>query len=257
MEHYLTIDVEAWHRGVGSSASAAHDGQLCGALEAVMAAMEKVGAHATFFVLVADAESVRSALRAAVRAGHEIACHGRDHIRMSAIPRGDLRATLRDARQCIEDSAGVPCRGFRAPYFSIAPDMSQVFDAIAAAGFGYDASLRLPLGTPIECFRERYGLREVPVPVVPCALGAIGVLGGLALRILPFGQIRRMVAKCERQGQPACLYLHPYEWYPHPRFAKAPWTMSSLRRGLLTGRTLPRLDRLARHYRLKSINPGV
>lgn len=251
MKHLVTIDVESVCRGRGDGHADA-DPQLAPALTALLDLLRQHKTTATFFVLGADALAVRPVLAQALVDGHAIACHGDDHQRIDCIAPSSLPTVLRDARRRIEDIFQISCCGFRAPYFSVHSGMDCFFSGLAEAGFTYDASLRLPLGTPVAQFTERFGIREIPVPLVRRGGMTLGVLGGLALRVLPIWYICRLVDTCERAGQPACIYLHPYEWYSRPEFSRI--TMSEIRRTWLTARTLARLELLLRCYQCAALD---
>lgn len=253
--HFLTVDVEDWRRGLGLS-PAPGDILLANALERFLDALAGTGARATFFVLGEDAPGLRAALRRAAAGGHEVACHGMRHRRADCMTPEGFRRDVRDARALIEDLSGVACRGYRAPWFSLAPGSPWAFRVLAEEGYAWDASLRLPLGSGTPEAVRAAGLAEASVPLVSLGGRRVGVLGGFALRLLPQPVIGRLLRSCEAAGRPACLYLHPYEWRRAPGM---PWgqPVRMLKRRLLVSRTLPRLTRLAGDVELISIAEGL
>ena len=79
-------------------------------------------------------------LREMMRAGWDIGSHTVSHRRLVNLPRGELRAELRDSRAVLEDRLGLPCRHFCAP----AGDMDLVVLEEALAS-GYEtAALSVP-----------------------------------------------------------------------------------------------------------------
>ena len=54
---------------------------------------------------------------------------------------GRLRGELEEGRELLEDVAGVPVRGFRAPIFSLTPGTAWAIEEIAEAGFAYSSSV--------------------------------------------------------------------------------------------------------------------
>ena len=83
---------------------------------------------ATFFTLGVVAEEHPELLRAIVEAGHEIACHGYGHARVSDLGPEGFRDDLRKAKQAIYQACGQQPRGFRAPSWSISPARWHVQD---------------------------------------------------------------------------------------------------------------------------------
>lgn len=263
MKHLLTVDVEASFRGMKPSdaASAASDPGLVPALDALLDLLAIVRARATFFVLGDDAGTLAGLLPRCVAAGHEVACHGMRHTRVDSLGPDGFRGDLRRAVAAIEETAGARCIGYRAPWFSAPAQAPWFFDILREEGMRYDASLRLPVEMRMAG-TARAGIRLLPVPLLKFGAARIGAVGGLALRILPRIVVSRMVARCETYGQPACVYLHPYEWRSALPGAGGParahggrpsLSLSALRRHLLLDRTLPRLRRLTEPFEFTSI----
>lgn len=110
-------------------------------------------------------------------------------------------------------------RGHRAPYFSINGDTPWAFDLLQAHGLRYDSSIfptRTTLyGSPdAPRFPHRvdgYTLMEFPLSTV--RLGSINwpIAGGFYLRSLPYPFVHWGITRLNRQGQPAVLYMHPWE----------------------------------------------
>lgn len=73
-------------------------------------------AHATFFMLVEQAERRTDLVRAVRDAGHEVALHGVDHRPVPRLGHSAALAYLRDARRRLEAVAGVTVRWYRPPY---------------------------------------------------------------------------------------------------------------------------------------------
>lgn len=86
------------------------------ATEAILDALGRHGATATFFVLLTRVREQPELLREIVARGHEIGLHGTDHRRMTTIGRRKARARLVDGRAELERAAGTPVRWYRPPY---------------------------------------------------------------------------------------------------------------------------------------------
>ncbi|OLR90792.1 polysaccharide deacetylase family protein [Actinokineospora bangkokensis] len=87
----------------------------------VLAALAEHGARATFFVLVARAEREPGLLREVVAAGHEVALHGIDHVRLTALAPGEVRRRTAEGKQRLEQLLQAPVRWFRPPYGAQTP----------------------------------------------------------------------------------------------------------------------------------------
>lgn len=86
----------------------------------VLAVLERLRWHATFFCLGTQVRRAPGLARELVERGHEVAVHGDDH--RSHLLRSP-RATVDDvtrARDCIEDVTGTRVRWFRPPYGGVA-----------------------------------------------------------------------------------------------------------------------------------------
>jgi len=107
------------------------DGPQPGGTERVLAALAEVGATATFFILVGRARRHPGLLADVVAAGHEIALHGIDHVRLTEFSPGQVRRRTIDGRKELEDLAGQQIRWFRPPYGAQYP---TTWAAIRSAG---------------------------------------------------------------------------------------------------------------------------
>jgi peptidoglycan/xylan/chitin deacetylase (PgdA/CDA1 family) len=92
------------------------DGPQPGGTDRVLAALADAGSTATFFILVGRARRFPGLLADVVAAGHEIALHGIDHVRLTTMSPAQVRTRTRDGRRELEDLAGQQVRWFRPPY---------------------------------------------------------------------------------------------------------------------------------------------
>lgn len=79
----------------------------------VLDALDAAGVKGTFFVLTDQAKRSPQIIRRMVQTGHEVALHGQDHKRISALPLREALTELRRARAELADIAGVPIRLYR------------------------------------------------------------------------------------------------------------------------------------------------
>src|SRR3989454_4345119 len=156
----LTVDVEDWfdvnYRSWVPPPAWDPPRRVVEATRQVLDLLAARGRRGTFFVLASAVRSAPGLVRAIAAAGHEVACHGLEHTLLYAADPARVERELREARRLLEDELGAPVLGFRAPSWSVTRDALWALDAIAAAGFRYDASL-FPVRTYL------YGLRESPL----------------------------------------------------------------------------------------------
>jgi len=172
-----------------------------------------LGVHATFFVIGRDAGIAPARLRAAAGAGHEIASHSYAHdYALSRRTRGEIAQDLALAERAIEDACGSRPRGFRAPGYTLSPEL---LDAVRERAYAYDSSL-LPsppyyaakaaalavyalrgrrsqsiLGSLRQLFaprgpHRRRGVRELPVATLPGLRAPV-----IGTTVLPFPWLAR------------------------------------------------------------------
>ncbi len=235
------------------------------------------GVHGTFFILGWVAERHPELLKRIWAAGHELASHSYSHRLVYDMTPDEFRHDLRRARSVIEDAAGQPVVGYRAPSFSITARSTWALDVLAQEGFQYDASI-----FPIH--HDRYGmpsaprhphvirrrtesgcsaglqpreLWEIPPSTIRFAGTNFPVGGGGYLRILPYGWTRFGLRHLnEAEEKPGMVYVHPWEVDPdQPRIA-AP-LLSRFRHYRNLHQTEPRLRRLLSEFKVAPIRDVI
>jgi polysaccharide deacetylase family protein (PEP-CTERM system associated) len=211
---------------------------------------EERGISTTVFIVGEIARSHPSLVRRVADGGHEIGLHGLRHVTLGDVGKSRLRAELEEGRALLQDAAGVPVRGFRAPIFSLTPATEWAVEQIASVGFAYSSSV-LPAANPLHGWpgaprqpcRWANGLIELPVPVAGAGRLSIPFLGGIYLRYVPLRLARRLLAGLGPRSAP-WSYCHPYDIDPDEPFFVMPhagWLTSRIlhtRRGA----TLTRLE---------------
>ncbi len=259
----LTIDVEDYFQ---VSAFAPHiardtwDTLPCRVernVDVILGMLDEHGVQATFFVLGWVAERYPQVVRRLVDGGHEIASHGYEHLRACEQGYGEFLADIRLAKAILEDIAGGPVHGYRAPSFSIGPANEWAFDCLALAGYRYSSSL-YPIrhdhygapNAPRFAHEVRPGLIEVPVTTVRLFASNWPAGGGGYFRLLPYEVSRWSLRRVnEVDGAPAMFYFHPWEIDPgQPRVDGIAWK-SRLRHYLNLAQMQSRLARLLSDFR--------
>lgn len=257
MRHALSVDVEDWYHDSGAITSDAGE-RVERNTDRLLELLAAVGASATFFVLGEVAVRYPQLVRRIAAAGHELGSHAFHHRRVMEMTQREFRTELHDSRTAIEDAAGQPVYGFRAPYFSIKAAVRWPVELIAECGFRYDASILaidrppgLELVSPRAPYRLHNGLWEVPVGVLRVGpFWHLPLASGNGLRLLPPALLRRLIARFEREVGAAVFYLHPWELNDDSPTGTGPgrWLLGVGRRKIEA-----RLQDLARRSPLRSI----
>jgi polysaccharide deacetylase family protein (PEP-CTERM system associated) len=214
---------------------------------------------ATFFVLGNVAEAFPDLVREVAARGHEIGTHGFGHWRVDTIGPDRFRDELRASRTAIERACGKRAVGHRAPEFSITSATPWAFEVLLGEGFEFDSSV-----FPIR--HRRYGipdapvapydigaLRELPLATLQLSGQRIPAAGGGYLRYFPYAMIESAIRQANRRGDPAVMYVHPYEFDAEPlRFGEPPPTPQGrlfiAMQNAFRGRAPGRLSRLLKAH---------
>jgi polysaccharide deacetylase family protein (PEP-CTERM system associated) len=189
---------------------------------------------ATFFILGWLAKRLPQLVREIVARGHEIASHGFHHNLCYQGSMHDLRVDLSDSKKLLEDITGLAVCGYRAPSFSIGP---EVLDLIEECGYTYDSSYnsfagnsrygRLSLGRNGDCIasRVRASLFELPISNLKIGNYTIPMGGGGYFRLMPIGLFKRAVRWIMDKEGAYLFYMHPWEIDPgQPRVKGLPFS---------------------------------
>ncbi|HIG10451.1 MAG: XrtA system polysaccharide deacetylase [bacterium] len=261
MQHALSFDVEEYFQVANLAGNFPREGwdsvpsRLDIGMGAILAALERHGAQATFFFLGWIAERHPNWVVRCLDAGHEVASHGYDHRFLWELGPGGFEADLARTERALS-AAGAPAPlGFRASTFTLTKRSWWAFDTLVARGYRYDSSVhpvRHPVyGVPgfepgVSTVQAPGGageLVEFPVSTVPFFGRNWPVGGGGYFRLLPLSLTRAALARIESLGRPVALYMHPWEFDPaQPRCPAG--ASARLRHYLNLERTLPRLEAL-------------
>lgn len=220
--HALTVDVEDWYHDGGGASAPRPDSRVEANTLRLLDILAAHGARATFFFLGDVAARCPALVRRVLAAGHEVGSHGHAHRRAMQMTRREFRDDVTRSLRAIEDAAGAPVLGYRAPYFSIKADVLWPIEILAELGLRYDASILAidrPPGLELVCprtpFRHPNGLWEVPVAVLQMLhFWHLPLASGAGLRLLPRRLFERTVRQFERDVGAGVFYLHPWEIDP-------------------------------------------
>ncbi len=182
---------------------------------------------ATWFVLGWTAQKYPQLIREIFDQGHEIACHSYRHLRVDRMDPDTFRRDTEMAVEAIFKAIYLRPLGYRAPSWSINDTVPWAFEVLAELDFEYDSSI-FPIkhdiygvpGGPRHPFKMRLdsgrSLYEIPASTYRLFGRNIPIAGGGHLRHAPYWYSRRMIRKLNQQGQPAVVYIHPWETDPNP-----------------------------------------
>ncbi|MBP8231205.1 MAG: DUF3473 domain-containing protein [Rhizorhabdus sp.] len=200
--------------------------------DAVIDLFDRAGAMATFFTLGWVAERYPDLIRRIVAAGHEVASHGWDHVRVFTMTPAQFREDLRRTRGVLEDLGGCRVIGYRAPSFSIDARTPWAHEILAEEGYAYSSSVAPVVHdhygwpeAPRFAFRPVAGADLIELPVTTARLGGrtIAAGGGGFFRLFPYTFSRWAIRQVNAEGRPGIFYFHPWEIDPgQPRVADAP-----------------------------------
>ena len=285
--NYLTIDVEdyfhvsAFEKISPPETWAGRECRVESNTDLILSLLDEHGVKATFFILGWVAERYPQLTKKIAEQGHEIACHGYLHQRLSLQKREEYREDIRKAKGILEDQIGAAVFGYRAPSYSITRETSWAFEELIAAGFKYDSSI-FPMkhdfyGIPDWPRFSGYAVKteqgwessatvasgqssiyELPITTLRLGNKNLPIAGGGYFRLLPYAATRWGLNRINRQEQqPFVFYLHPWEFDPQqPRMAGAS-AKSRFRHYLNLGRTEGRFRRLLSDFRFGPIREGL
>lgn len=119
--------------------------------------LSSYGVKATFFIPGQVAKHYPEAVKAIVKEGHEIGCHGNYHEILAHLTKEEQLRVLKEATTCLEELAGKPLEGFRMPEGEINEDTYEVLKEL---GYTYSSSLS---DDDVPYLREHCGIMELPI----------------------------------------------------------------------------------------------
>lgn len=232
-------------------------------IERILALFERHSVQATFFMLGWMAERYPAMVRRIVDAGHELASHGYEHVRVVNQTPEAFRADVIRTRQLLEDIGGCPVLGYRAASYSIGRDNLWALDVLAETGHRYSSSIYpirhdlygMPEAPrfafdPADRFDRGAGLLEIPITTVELNGRKLPCGGGGYFRLFPYVVSRWALRRVNHHDrQPAVFYFHPWEIDPEQPRQQGIGIKTRVRHYLNLSRMEIRLDRLLGDFR--------
>jgi polysaccharide deacetylase family protein (PEP-CTERM system associated) len=220
--HAFTVDLEDWYQS-SVDVSAPITERVIRNTHILLDFLDEFGVKATFFSQGKVAETFPNLIREIQALGHEIQSHGYGHIPLHFLDASIFREDLERSLKILEDITGQAITAYRAPDFSITEQTLWALDVLAEAGIRVDSSI-FPMktwrygisNTPLYPYELNSSLGktllEVPVAIWALRKRRIPIAGGGYVRLLPYPVLQRGMQAIEKEGRPAVIYCHPYEF---------------------------------------------
>jgi len=225
--HSFSVDVEGFCEGMAESfslpadmiRSPAEQGEVAANVDQILEMLDTCRVKGTFFILGIIAEQQPDVVRRIANAGHEIASHSYEHLRLYNMPPQTAKEVISRSKKVLEDVSGKEVLGFRAPDFSITRETIYLLDSIRDAGFLYDSSVQPISGHDVygikHARREIHSLPNGLIEFPPATFKVLGkvmpILGGGYFRLFPLWISKAFLRSKEAEGCSAMFYTHPYE----------------------------------------------
>lgn len=220
----ITADIEDWSQSTWDRSLPIHSVAVRNSFR-LLEVLARHDARITCFVLGKLAEAHPEIVRAISAAGHEVASHGYAHVEIFRQTPDEFREDVHRSKALLEDVTGEPCRGYRAPDFSVVRSTLWALRILAEEGYSYDSSVfpvrHARYGIP-EWSRKPMTLQmgdsrtivELPIATLRCLGVNLPMGGGGYHRALPGPVLLHLVRALVRSGNPQVFYCHPYEFNP-------------------------------------------
>jgi peptidoglycan/xylan/chitin deacetylase (PgdA/CDA1 family) len=160
----------------------------------ILKLLEEFDIKATFFCTGNIAHNYASYIELIESNGHEIACHGWNHERLTNLGIEKIYEHIKESKLLLEEACqNSKIIGFRAPYLSIS---ENIFEILQKLGFKYDSSITsLKKAMKVE---NKYHIKEF----VPSKKSGYLRFGIPSSRVIP----------PKSQTNVIILYFHPWEF---------------------------------------------
>jgi polysaccharide deacetylase family protein (PEP-CTERM system associated) len=230
----MDTDISTW---------SSYEDRIVQSTQKILDILDERNTQTTFFVVGYVAEHFPELIEDIKDGGHEIGTHGYSHTSIRRQTPSEFEEDLLKSVRILEDITKDKIRGHRACEFSIDEETSWAIDILKANGLKYDSSV-FPVKThlygvpdaPLYTYRitsssirmndPEDDFLELPLSVykLPIVHKNIPVAGGFHLRFFPYWFINLAMKKINKMGQPAVIYVHPWEFdLEQPRIKELKW----------------------------------
>lgn len=218
----LSMDIEDWyHLDYFSGKQVDRSRSMLDGVINYIELLGKYNIKTTFFTLSELADSAKEIILYAAAQGHEIACHGKDHVRPVLKEVDVFQREIIEAKEMLSDLIGKDVIGYRAPCYSI--DRER-YDGVMAAGFKYSSSKiafnQHPLYRELDLndfdlvrpdVYKKNDFYEFELSTQRFLGKNIPVSGGGYIRILPWLFMKPLISSYLINSDIYVLYIHPFE----------------------------------------------
>lgn len=192
-------------------------------VDRVLELFDSAGVRGTFFTLGWVAEHHPEVVRRIADAGHEVASHGMQHVRVRDQSAEAFREDIVRAKGLLEDVSGGAVRGYRAASWSLDRTTPWAHRIMAEAGYEYSSSIYpiahdhygLPDAPTSPFYVKPAGILEIPASTARLFGRNLPASGGGYFRLLPLPVSRVLLRRIIRNTRlPAVFYFHPWELDP-------------------------------------------
>lgn len=189
--------------------------------------------RSTFFTLGWIAERYPALINRIVNEGHELACHGYEHIRVTEQTPEQFRDDIRRTKKILENLSGQEVKGYRAASYSINSSNLWAHQVLIEEGFKYSSSIYpvkhdlygIP-DAPRFCYQpiKNSDFLEVPITTVKIGSKNMPCGGGGFFRFYPYLFSKWALKQINKDKQAAIFYCHPWEIDPkQPKQQNLKW----------------------------------
>lgn len=237
--NYLTIDVEdyfqvaAFDKVIPTDAWGNYESRVESNTDRLLNLLAGHEVRATFFIVGWTAERFPKMVQKIANLGHEIACHSYRHQKVYNFTPEEFRQDTVKGKSILEDIAGKPVIGYRAPTYSITNKSLWALDILEDLGFKWDSSIfpilhdnyGIPDAPRFEYKLPDHNMIEYPITTALFFGRKVPIAGGGYFRIFPYWFTRMALRRINKQERkPFIFYLHPWEVDPEqPRVEGAGW----------------------------------
>lgn len=186
--------------------------------------LEERSIKATFFTLGWVAERYPDLIKRIVLDGHELACHGYEHIRVTEQTPEQFRNDVSKTKKLLEALSGKEVKGYRAASYSIGANNLWAHNVLQEEGFKYSSSI-YPVkhdlyGMPdaprfIHEPIENQNFKEIPITTIRFGNKNLPCGGGGFFRFYPYALSKWAFNRVNNQeNESGIFYFHPWEIDP-------------------------------------------
>jgi polysaccharide deacetylase family protein (PEP-CTERM system associated) len=240
IQNMMSVDLEDYYCDLPFSTWNRYSSRVVQTTRNLLDLFGKFNVTATFFTVGYIAEKFPELIEEVRGKGHEIASHSYSHLDLRNTNRHNFEQDFVRSLSVLRKISGEKVLGFRAPYFSVNSHNLWVFDvmkkyikydsSIFPAGFHY----KLPRA-PRHVYRmsachplkedTASNFFEIPMTTIRLpVLGNIPMAGGIYMRFLAPGILKKAIERFNKKNLPAIFYVHPRDLDPFtPHITTYPW----------------------------------